>query len=134
MQEAYNGSRRDSFFESGDFGLNPIRTGSPAAASDFGGRERATIFADSVPGTPQLSYSSSPHGFDSFGRFDSFSTANSGLFSQREAFARFDSIRSTSDQSQGFGFDDPDPFGYAAPFKAVESGDSKRDSGKWSAF
>ncbi|CAA6673458.1 unnamed protein product [Spirodela intermedia] len=132
-KESYNGSRRDSFFETGDFGLNPIRTGSPAAVSEYGRREKATIFADSVPGTPQLSYSSSPHfsegpesnnAFDAFGRFDSFSTTNSG----------FDSIRSTSDQSQGFGFDDSDPFGYTGPFKALESSDSKRDSSKWSAF
>ncbi|XP_078446265.1 uncharacterized protein LOC144715215 [Wolffia australiana] len=115
---------KDSFFGPGDFGLSPIRTGSPVV------REKNPVFADSVPSTPQFSYSSSPQfssGFDSFNRFDSFSTTTGSL-------ARFDSVRSTSDRSQRFDSFDTDPFGYSGPFKAVDSSSPKQESSKWNAF
>uniref|UniRef100_A0A1D1XL63 Putative calcium-binding protein C800.10c n=1 Tax=Anthurium amnicola TaxID=1678845 RepID=A0A1D1XL63_9ARAE len=160
-------NKQSSFFDSGDFGLNPIRTDSlsatslfgtridspsaasifgtrtdsPSAASVFGKKEKSPFFADSVPGTPLFNSGFSPryegsddHSFDSFSRFDSFSMHDSGLFPQRENLTRFDSIRSTSDQSRMFTFDDPDPFGSSGPFKTSESNAPSRGSDKWSAF
>lgn len=127
------------FFDSGDFGLNPIRTDSPSASSVFG-KEKSPFFADSVPGTPQYYSGFSPrfsegpddHSSDAFGRFDSFSMQDAGLFPPRESLARFDSVRSTSDQSRAFSFDDPDPFGSTGPFKSSET--PRRASDGWSAF
>ncbi|MQM08065.1 hypothetical protein Taro_040916 [Colocasia esculenta] len=134
--------KQNSFFGSGDLGLDPIRTASPSATSVFGMKERSTFFADSVPGTPQFNSNSSPRfsegpeerSFDSFGRFDSFSMHDSGFFSQRENLARFDSIRSTSDQSQRYAFDDTDPFGSTGPFKTSEGQTARKGSDNWSSF
>ncbi|XP_058090584.1 uncharacterized protein LOC131237000 [Magnolia sinica] len=133
----------NSFFGSGDLGLNPIRTDSQNADGMF--LKRSTIFADSVPGTPLFNTNSPPrysegsedHSFDNFSRFDSFSMHDSGFFPPRENLARFDSIRSTrdSDHSQGFSsFDDADPFGSNGPFKTSQSQTQRRGSDSWSAF
>lgn len=142
MQEFDHESKQNSFLGSGDFGLDPIRTDSPSAASVFGTKEKSPFFADSVPGTPQFNSNSSPrfsegpedHSFDSFSRFDSFSMHDSGFFPPRENLARFDSIRSTSDQSRQFTFDDSDPFGISGPFKSSESQTPRRGSDNWSSF
>ena len=73
-KESYGETRRDSFFGPREFGLNPIKIGS-LVASEFEGRERSPFFADSVPATPQFSYSYLPtfsespefnNNFDSF--------------------------------------------------------------------
>ncbi|MQL96502.1 hypothetical protein Taro_029180 [Colocasia esculenta] len=138
----YDRNKQNTFFDSGDFGLNPIRTDSPSAASVFGKKERSPFFADSVPGTPLFNSGFSPRynegsedlSFDSFSQFDSSSMHDGGLFTQRESLARFDSIRSTSDQSHMFAFDDPDPFGSSGPFKSSDSYTPKRGSDNWSAF
>eukprot|EP00257_Ricinus_communis_P026166 XP_025013580.1 epidermal growth factor receptor substrate 15-like 1 isoform X2 [Ricinus communis] len=71
-------------------------------------------FADSVPGTPAYNFGNSPrkfsegsedHSFDSFSRFDSFTLPDSGSFqSPRHSLGRFDSMRSTRDSDQGYGF------------------------------
>eukprot|EP00262_Sarcandra_glabra_P009993 TRINITY_DN2483_c0_g2_i1.p1 TRINITY_DN2483_c0_g2~~TRINITY_DN2483_c0_g2_i1.p1 ORF type:complete len:589 (-),score=132.41 TRINITY_DN2483_c0_g2_i1:140-1801(-) len=129
--ESHERNTPNSFFGSGDLGLNPIRTESP--------------HADSVPGTPlfnsifppRYSEGSEDHSFDSFARFDSFSVHDSGLFPPRENLARFDSIRSTKDSetSPGFPFfDDSDPFGSTGPFKSSESQTPRQNSYNWSAF
>ncbi|KAM3695848.1 hypothetical protein ACB098_07G165000 [Castanea mollissima] len=119
-------------FGYGDFGLNPIRTGSPQAGGLFqkkstfafdesvpntpGGlfQKKSTFaFDESVPSTPLYSSSNSPHRyegsgptFDGFSRFDSFSTHDSGFFAPREShtIARFDSVLSSRDSDQGHGF------------------------------
>lgn len=135
---------QSSFFGSHDFGLNPINVSSPSASS-VAGKEKSSIFADSVPSTPLFNSSSPPgfnerrddHSLDSFSRFDSFSMNDSGFFSQRETLTRFDSISSTrdSDHNRGFpSFDDTDPFGSSGPFKSSASHSPKRDSGSWNAF
>ena len=147
-QEPFNARIADqnSFFDSGDFGLSPIRTAeSPSARSVFG-QPKSPIFAESVPATPQYystgfspRFSDGPedYSFDSFGRFDSFSQQDSRFdsFSQRETLARFDSVRSTSEQSRAgfFSFDDPDPFGSTGPFKTT-SETPRRTSDQWNAF
>ncbi|XP_058098605.1 actin cytoskeleton-regulatory complex protein pan1-like [Magnolia sinica] len=133
-------SRQSSFFGSGELGLNPIRTESPTA--DSLSQKKSSFFADSVPSTPLFNTSFSPrfegsddHSFNSFARFDSFSTHDSGFFPPPETLARFDSIRSTrdSDHSRGFpSFDDSDPFGSTGPFKTSET--PRRGSDRWSAF
>eukprot|EP00258_Populus_trichocarpa_P004443 XP_002306434.3 uncharacterized calcium-binding protein C800.10c isoform X2 [Populus trichocarpa] len=72
-------------------------------------------FADSVPSTPAYNFGNSPrrfsegsedhHSFDSFSRFDSFNMQDGGLFqSPRHSLSRFDSIRSTKDSDQSYGF------------------------------
>ncbi|KAM0946949.1 putative EH domain, EF-hand domain, EF-hand domain pair, EF-Hand 1, calcium-binding protein [Dioscorea sansibarensis] len=135
---------QSSFFGSRDFGLNPINVSSPSASS-VAGKEKSSIFADSVPSTPLFNSSSPPgfnerqddRSFDSFSRFDSFNMNDSGFFSQKETLTRFDSISSTrdSDHNRGFpSFDDADPFGSSGPFKSSESHSPKRDSGSWNAF
>jgi len=135
---------QSSFFDSGDFGLNPIKVDSPSASSEFGKDKRSSFFADSVPSSP-LFNSTSPvrfndrfdnHSFDASSRFDSFSMGDSGLFQQRETLARFDSIHSTSDfgHGQGFSFDDGDPFGSTGPFKSTETHSPKKGSDSWSVF
>lgn len=106
-KEADHERNGHSFFGYGDSGLNPIKTGSPSAASVYG-RDRGPFF-DSVPSTP-LFNSNSPrfsprfndgaddHTFDSFSRFDSFSMHDSGLFPPRDnTLTRFDSMKSTTD-------------------------------------
>ena len=136
---------QSSFFDSGDFGLNPIKVDSPTASSEFGKDKRSSFFADSVPSSP-LFNSTSPmsfndrsdnHSFDASSRFDSFSMGDSGLFPQRETLARFDSIRSTNEfgHSRDFSFDDGDPFGSSGPFKSTEThSPRKKGSDNWSAF
>ncbi|KAJ0086794.1 hypothetical protein Patl1_09375 [Pistacia atlantica] len=90
-------SHRD-FFGSSDFGVNPIRTGSPSAQ-----KKSPFTFDDSVPATPLSRFGNSPprysdaSGFDSFSRFDSFSMHDGGFSSQPERFTRFDSINSSRD-------------------------------------
>uniref|UniRef100_A0A1D1Y914 Putative calcium-binding protein C800.10c n=1 Tax=Anthurium amnicola TaxID=1678845 RepID=A0A1D1Y914_9ARAE len=138
----YERHKQNSFFGSGEFGLDSIRTDSPSAASVFGKKEKSPFFADSAPGTPLFNSSSSPrfsevpedHSFDSFSRFDSFSVHDSGFFPQHGNLSRFDSIRSTSEQSRGFTFDDPEPFVSTGPFKSSNSQTSPRGSDNWSAF
>ncbi|XP_030486173.2 uncharacterized protein LOC115702864 [Cannabis sativa] len=118
------------FFGDGDFGLNPIRTGSSPKANAFSQNSRPFSFDDSVPSTPLYNLGNSPPGFkessepsfDSFSRFDSFrSTNDSGFFPPpSDTFSRFDSMRGSRDfdQSHGFpSFDEPDPFGSSGPFR-----------------
>ncbi|XP_035540783.1 epidermal growth factor receptor substrate 15-like 1 isoform X1 [Juglans regia] len=132
------------FFGSGDFGLNPIRTESPQAGGGFFQKKSAFSFDDSVPSTPLFSSGNSPHyyeasgpSFDSFSRFDSFSSHDTGFLAPRETLARFDSVRSSRDNDQGHGFpsfDDSDPFG-SEPFRtSLESQTPKRTLDNWSAF
>ncbi|KAJ6823339.1 epidermal growth factor receptor substrate 15-like [Iris pallida] len=134
-------SGQNSFYDSGDFGLNPIKVGSPSASSEFGVEKKSPFFADSVPSSPlfnsaspRFSEGSGSHSFDTSSRFDSFSMRESGSFQQRENFTRFDSIRSTSDfdHSRGFSFDDTDPFGSSGPFKTTET--PRKTSDNWNAF
>lgn len=152
----------DYFFGSGELGLNPIKTESPQPDGFY--QKRSPFFDDSVPSTPLYSSGYSPRysqgserAFDSFSRFDSFSTQDSGFFQPRETlsrfdsmrsnndfdhgretFARFDSMRSTKDFDHGHGFpsfDDSDPFGSGGPFKtSLESQTPRRGSDNWSAF
>lgn len=133
MQEPAQERNGDNYlFGYGDFGLNPIRTGSPQAGGLFqkkstfafdesvpntpGGlfQKKSTFaFDESVPSTPLYSSSNSPHryegsgpAFDGFSRFDSFSTHDSGFFAPRDShtLARFDSVLSSKDSDQGHGF------------------------------
>ncbi|XP_021827512.1 actin cytoskeleton-regulatory complex protein pan1 [Prunus avium] len=92
------------FFGSDDFGLNPVRTGSPHAETAF--QKKSLFFEDSVPSTPLSKFGNSPryseagdHYFDNFSRFDSFSSSrhDGGFSSQPERFTRFDSMNSTRD-------------------------------------
>lgn len=90
------------FFGSDDFGVNPVRTGSPNADTTF--HKKSIFFEDSVPSTPASRFGNSPryseagdHYFDNFSRFDSFSSRqDSGFSSQPERFTRFDSINSST--------------------------------------
>uniref|UniRef100_A0A7N0UE91 Uncharacterized protein n=1 Tax=Kalanchoe fedtschenkoi TaxID=63787 RepID=A0A7N0UE91_KALFE len=104
------------FFDYGDFNLNPIKTGSSQA--EWSLPKKSTFsFDESVPSTP-LNGGNSPvygqgsdYSFDKFSRFDSFNMSDGGLFQPPETpstldfgkreFARFDSMRSTSDFDQG---------------------------------
>ncbi|PKU75568.1 hypothetical protein MA16_Dca011344 [Dendrobium catenatum] len=101
-KEAFHvGSRLDSFSGPGDFGLG---ADSPSAASVFG-KDRGPFF-DSVPSTPLFNSGFSPkfneglddHSFNTFSRFDSFGM-NDSTFPSSGTLARFDSMRSTTDQS-----------------------------------
>ncbi|XP_022879738.1 epidermal growth factor receptor substrate 15-like 1 isoform X2 [Olea europaea var. sylvestris] len=93
-------------------------------------RNSTFAFADSVPSTPMVNSSNSPrsfsegledlHSFDSFSRFDSFNTHDSGPFASRETFSRFDSMRSTRDSN----FDQ----GYFAPQESLTRFDSFRST------
>lgn len=106
----------DSFFGSGDFGLNPIKTETPSAASQYKPSsifadsvpatpqyKPSSVFADSVPATPQYSSSFSPRygdgleSFDSFGPFGRFDS-----FSNPTTLTRFDSMRSSTSEVSGF--------------------------------
>nr|XP_028958108.1 uncharacterized protein LOC103421066 isoform X2 [Malus domestica] len=135
-------SNKDHYFSGpGEFGLNPIRTGS----SQGGGfsQSRPFTFDDSVPSTPLSAFNSgyspprykdsSEPSFDT-SRFDSFrSTQDTGFFPQPETLGRFDSMRSSRDFDQGNGFptfdDIPDPFGSSAPFRSsLDSQTQRRDS------
>ncbi|KAJ6832177.1 epidermal growth factor receptor substrate 15-like [Iris pallida] len=131
-------SGHNSFYDSGEFGLNPIKVDSPSASSEFGMEKKSSFFADSVPGSPLFNYASprfsegfDSHSFDTSSRFDSFSMRDSGLFQQRESLTRFDSICSTSDfgRSHGFSFDDTEPFGSSGPFKTTETPRKSTDNG-----
>lgn len=141
-------------FDSG-FGLNPIKTGSSQAgtfsgsphAGAFSQSSRTFTFDDSVPSTPLYNIGNSPPSyrddsetpFNSFSRFDSFNASESGFLAQKDnTFARFDSIRSSTDydQSHGFSaFDDSDPFGSSGPFRtSLDNQTPRRSSDNWSAF
>ncbi|XP_057974465.1 uncharacterized protein LOC131162221 isoform X2 [Malania oleifera] len=97
--------RENYFFESGEMGINPIRTESPSAGNVFQKKSPFT-FADSLPGTPVSKSGNSPprfsgasgdHFFDNFSRFDSFSMQDGGFSPDQKPFARFDSISSSRD-------------------------------------
>ncbi|CAA2989507.1 epidermal growth factor receptor substrate 15-like 1 isoform X1 [Olea europaea subsp. europaea] len=101
---------------------------SPHIDNIFQGKSQFA-FADSVPSTPMLNSSNSPrsfsegledHSFDSFSRFDSFNTHDSGPFASRETFTRFDSMQSTRDSD----FDQ----GYFAPQESIARFDSFRST------
>ncbi|XP_044510291.1 epidermal growth factor receptor substrate 15-like [Mangifera indica] len=120
------GSGSDSqtdFFGSSDFGVNPIRTGSPSVESSFQKKSPFT-FDDSVPATPVSRFGNSPprysdaSGFDSFTKFDSFSMHDGGFSKDfgNDKFSRFDSINSSRD----FGND---------KFSRFDSINSSRDFG-----
>ncbi|XP_010940223.1 uncharacterized protein [Elaeis guineensis] len=102
-KESDNEKSRHNLFGSDDFGLYPIRTDSPSAASVFGKEKKNPLF-DSAPSTPLFSSSFSPrfnegpddNSFDSFAHFDSFRMQETGV-THNQIFARFDSIRSTTD-------------------------------------
>ncbi|KAG1361086.1 epidermal growth factor receptor substrate 15 [Cocos nucifera] len=106
-KESDNNKNRQNFFGPDDFGLYPIRTDSPSAASVFGKDKKSPIF-DSAPSTPLFSSSFSPsfnegpddNSLDSFAHFDSFRTQESGV-TQNQSFARFDSIHSTDYHDSG---------------------------------
>ncbi|XP_011096959.1 intersectin-1 isoform X1 [Sesamum indicum] len=92
-------------------------------------RNSPFAFADSVPSTPMYNSSNSPrfgegseepYSFDSFSRFDSFNMRDSGPFSSRESFTRFDSMRSSRDSE----FDQ----GYLAPRESLSRFDSFRST------
>lgn len=131
------------FFDSGELGLNPIRTGSPQAG-DFFQRNSGFNFDDSVPSTPLFSSSSSPQrpkewletAFD-FSRYDSFRTHDSVSLPARETTEQFDSVRNSADFDHVHGFpafDDSDPFG-SGPFRtSSDSQTPRRGSDNWSAF
>ncbi|XP_070678567.1 uncharacterized protein [Malus domestica] len=137
-------SNKDHYFSGpGEFGLNPIRTGS-SQGGGFSQKSRPFTFDDSVPSTPLSAFNSgyspprykdsSEPSFDTFSRFDSFrSTQDTGFFPQPETLGRFDSMRSSRDFDQGNGFptfdDIPDPFGSSAPFRSsLDSQTPRRDS------
>ncbi|KAF7850930.1 hypothetical protein BT93_L4845 [Corymbia citriodora subsp. variegata] len=145
-KELQDSKHGDYSFTSNDFGVNPIRTGSPRADNAFQSRS-GFAFDDSVPATPLSRFgNSSPRYseagdryFDNFSRFDSFRTHDSGFYPQQpERLTRFDSINSTKDfdHSRGFSsFDDSDPFGSSGPFKvSSESQTPKKSSDNWNAF
>ncbi|GAV88144.1 efhand_3 domain-containing protein/EF_hand_3 domain-containing protein [Cephalotus follicularis] len=134
--------KHGDFFGTSDFGVNPIRTGSPSAESVIFQKKSAFAFDDSVPSTPMSKYGNSPprYGeasgdhFDSFSRFDSFSMHDSGFSQQPDRLTRFDSINSTKDFGR-YSFDDSDPFGSSGPFKvSSENKTPKRGSDNWNAF
>lgn len=95
--------KQGDFFKSGDFGLNPVRTGSTVTDGAFHTKS-PFAFDDSVPGTPFSKFGNSPryseagdHFFET-SRFDSsFSMHESGNSPQAERFTRFDSISSSRD-------------------------------------
>ncbi|KHN29882.1 epidermal growth factor receptor substrate 15-like 1 [Glycine soja] len=131
------------FFDSGELGLNPIKTGSPQAGDPFQ-RSSGFSFDDSVPSTPLFSSSSSPQrpkewletAFD-FSRFDSFRTHDSVPLPARETTEQFDSVRNSADFDHAHGFpafDDSDPFG-SGPFRTSSDNQTpRRGSDNWSAF
>ncbi|XWS33965.1 hypothetical protein CRYUN_Cryun22dG0127800 [Craigia yunnanensis] len=82
----------------------------PAYADNLSKGQSSSIFADSVPSTPAYHYGSpqqgfseglEDHSFDSFSRSDSFNIQDSGFF---QSLDRFDSIRSSRDSDQSYGF------------------------------
>ncbi|KAG5613615.1 hypothetical protein H5410_024896 [Solanum commersonii] len=132
------------FFDSTDFGASPTRTESPGAESRYQKNSPFT-FEDSVPGSPLSRAGTSPRYsvgskdpfFDSFSRYDSFSTNDHASSPRKETLTRFDSISSATgfDHSRGYSFDDADPFGSTGPFKvSSESQNTKKSSDHWSSF
>nr|XP_028958080.1 uncharacterized protein LOC103414477 [Malus domestica] len=135
--------RSHYFSGPGEFGLNPIRTGS-SQGGGFSQKSRPFTFDDSVPSTPLSAFNSgyspprykdsSEPSFDTFSRFDSFRiTQDTGFFPQLEALGRFDSMRSSRDFDQGHAFptfdDIPDPFGSSVPFRSsLDNQTPRRDS------
>ncbi|XP_050215165.1 uncharacterized protein LOC126666204 isoform X3 [Mercurialis annua] len=115
--------KHNDFFGTDDFGLNPIRTGSPSSDNFF--QKKSPFFEDSVAGSPVSRFGNSPRyseagdHMDNFSRMDSFNTHEGG-FSPRERFSRFDSMNSSKDfghRGAFSSFDDADPFGSSGPFK-----------------
>ncbi|KAI4317041.1 hypothetical protein L6164_024952 [Bauhinia variegata] len=95
--------RPRDIFKSGDFGINPVKTGSTHTDGTFQTKSPFT-FDDSVPGTPLSKFGNSPryseagdHFFDNMSRFDSFSKHDSGYSPQPERLMRFDSVSSNRD-------------------------------------
>ncbi|CAJ1971646.1 unnamed protein product [Sphenostylis stenocarpa] len=139
----FEGAGDNYFFDSGELGLNPIKTGSPQVGDLFQ-RNTGFSFDDSVPSTPLFSSSSSPQrpkewlesAFD-FSRFDSFRTHDSVSLPARETTEQFDSVRNSVDFDHVHGFpafDDSDPFG-SGPFRtSSDSQTPRRGSDTWSAF
>ncbi|QCE01905.1 epidermal growth factor receptor substrate 15 [Vigna unguiculata] len=140
----FEGAGDNYFFDSGELGLNPIKTGSPRVGDPFQ-RNSGFSFDDSVPSTPLFNSSSSPqrpkewleNAFD-FSRFDSFRTHDSvSLPARGEATEHFDSVRNSVDFDHVHGFpafDDSDPFG-SGPFRtSTDSQTPRRESDSWSAF
>ncbi|XP_050230419.1 uncharacterized protein LOC126679435 [Mercurialis annua] len=86
----------------------------PSTPAYAQGKNSSFGFADSVPGTPAYNFGNSPrrfsegsedYNFDSFSRFDSFNLPDSGSFqTTQNSLGRFDSMRSTRDSEQGYGF------------------------------
>ncbi|XAR73673.1 hypothetical protein NMG60_11007723 [Bertholletia excelsa] len=91
--------------------------------------QQKSIFADSVPSTPMHNYSNSEeYSFNSFSRFDSFNTHDSGPFAPREAsLTRFDSMRSTADSDYNQGFFPPqDSFARFDSFRSTADSDTSQ--------
>ncbi|KAB2632015.1 epidermal growth factor receptor substrate 15-like 1 [Pyrus ussuriensis x Pyrus communis] len=125
--------KHKDFFGSDDFGLNPIRTGSPHAETSF--QKKSLFFEDSVPSTPLSKFQNSPryseagdYHFDNLSRFDSFSSNRHdvGFSSQPERFSRFDSINSTRDFGGHTRFDS---ISSSKDFGRFDSMSSSRDFG-----
>lgn len=127
------------FFGSHDFGASPERSSSPHAENAF--PKSNLFFEDSVPSTPLSRAGNSPRygnesrdPFNSFSRYDSFTTNDQASSPRQDNFTRFDSINSSRgfDHSSNYSFDDSDPFGSSGLFK-VSSETSKekfwKDSG-----
>ncbi|XP_047954189.1 epidermal growth factor receptor substrate 15-like 1 [Salvia hispanica] len=128
-----DGAKNDEkyFFGSNDFGASSERSISPHAESAF--PKSNLFFEDSVPSTPLTRAGDSPRygndsrdPFESFSRYDSFSTQDHASSPRGETYGRFDSISSSRgfDHSSNYSFDDSDPFGSSGPFK-VSSDTSK---------
>ncbi|KAI5402640.1 uncharacterized protein LOC127087688 isoform X1 [Lathyrus oleraceus] len=100
--------KQGDFFKSGDFGLNPVRTGSTFNDGAFQAKS-PFAFDDSVPGTPFSKFGNSPRYSEAGDHFDtsrfdsSFSMHESGNSPQAERFTRFDSISSSRDFGNNFG-------------------------------
>ncbi|KAM5573883.1 actin cytoskeleton-regulatory complex protein PAN1 [Rosa sericea] len=126
------------FFGSDDYGVNPVRTGSPNADTAF--QKKSIFFEDSVPSTPVSRFANSPryseagdHYFDNFSRFDSFSSRqDSGFSSQPERFTRFDSINSTRDfgHSRFDSISSSKDFGQSHDLTRFDSTNSTKDFGQ----
>ncbi|GMI68966.1 Arabidopsis thaliana EH domain containing protein 2 [Hibiscus trionum] len=115
----------------------------PAYADDMFKGKSSSPFADSVPSTPAYHHSqqsfgegSDAYSFDSFSRSDSFNMQDSGLFQPR-SFDRFDSMRSSTDFDQGYGFP---PSGFDSfnahdqPDKSLSRFDSMRSTTGFDSF
>ncbi|KAM1044059.1 hypothetical protein ACFX2J_035046 [Malus domestica] len=110
-------SNKDHYFSGpGEFGLNPIRTGS-SQGGGFSQKSYPFTFDVSVPSTPlssfNLGYSPPRYKDSSEPSFDTFSSSRD--FDQGNGFPTFDDI--------------PDPFGSSAPFRSLlDSQTPRRDS------